>query len=108
MSDAYVQLKSPSYLLLRGTHRETPFPYSKAFVNQIGNFCYVDDMAKLIRDVIQTGATGVYNMGNSLKTVYDLAKETKPDVVPANETVNDTMPLDVSMDMTKLKDLLDV
>lgn len=94
--------------MLRGTHRETPFPYSKAFVNQIGNFCYVDTMAKLIRDVIQTGATGVYNMGTSLKTVYELAKETKPDVVPVNDTVSDTMPSDVSMDLTKLKDLIDV
>jgi len=65
-------------------------------------------MAKLIRDVIQTGATGVYNMGTSLKTVYELAKETKPDVVPVNDTVSDTMPSDVSMDLTKLKDLIDV
>ncbi len=42
-------------------------------------------------------------MGSELKTMYDLARKSRDDVVPANEKFKDTMPLDVSMDLDKLK-----
>ena len=35
--------------------------------------------------------------------MYDLAKQTRDDVVPTNEKFHDTMPLDVSMNLNKLK-----
>lgn len=48
-------------------------------------------------------AQGIYNVGTELKTMYDLARQSRDDVVPTNEKFKDTMPLDVSMDLDKLK-----
>ena len=39
--------------------------------------------------------------------MYDLAKQTKDDVQPTNVKFFDTMPLDVSMDLSKLKRFYD-
>jgi dTDP-4-dehydrorhamnose reductase len=103
LSDAYIQLKMPNYLLIRGTHKETPFEYDGAYINQIGNFDYVNEVAKIMVDLIEGEADGVYNVGTKLKTMYDLAKKTKPDVMPINEKFHYTMPSDVSMDLTKLR-----
>jgi dTDP-4-dehydrorhamnose reductase len=93
----------PNYLLIRGTHKETPFEYDGAYINQIGNFDYVNEVAKIMVDLIEGEADGVYNVGTKLKTMYDLAKKTKPDVMPINEKFHYTMPSDVSMDLTKLR-----
>jgi len=107
LSDAYVQLKMPNYLLIRGTHKETPFEYNGAYINQIGNFDYIDVVAKMIVDLITAEETGIYNVGTELKTMYDLAKKTKSNVMPINEKFHHTMPSDVSMDLTKLNNFLD-
>ena len=45
LSDAYVQLWSEDYLLVRCSFKPTPFPYEKAFENLKGNFDYVDVIA---------------------------------------------------------------
>jgi hypothetical protein len=41
LGDAYVQLRLKDYLLIRSTHKEEPFPYEKAWINQVGNFDYI-------------------------------------------------------------------
>jgi len=95
LSDGLVQLLSNNYLLCRCTHKPKPFPYEIGWIDQIGNFDYVDEIAKLIIKLIENGSNGVFNVGTETKTMYDLAKKTKnvnvgltPDYVPKNQTMN--------------------
>ena len=97
LADAYIELKSKDYLICRGTHKPYPFPYDKAWIDQIGNFDTVDVMAGLIIKLIKSDAKGLFNVGTSLKSIYDLAiKNTrtyiepalKPDFIPSNTSMN--------------------
>ena len=95
VSDAIVQLRSNDYLICRCTHKPTPFPYDSAWIDQIGNFDYVDEISNLIIKSINLGLSGVYNIGTENKTMYELAKKTKnvkkifsPLNAPKNTTMN--------------------
>lgn len=99
LGDSYVQLNENN-LVLRGTHKQRPFPYDKAWIDQIGNFDYVDVMANLIKQLIESEATGLYNVGTELKTMYDLAKNAEPILSP------EYAPKNISMNIDKLKILL--
>jgi hypothetical protein len=72
-------------------------------ISQVGNFDYIDVVSKIYIDLIEGDAQGIYNVGTELKTMYDLAKETRDDVVPTNIKFHDTIPLDVTMNLDKLK-----
>lgn len=100
ISDGLVQLRSNNYLIIRCSHKPNPFPYEGAWIDQIGNFDYVDVISNLIIKLIKKDSNGVFNVGTECKSIYDLAKLTKdikgiesPDYVPKN----------VSMDLNKFK-----
>jgi dTDP-4-dehydrorhamnose reductase len=99
LGDSYVQLNE-SNLVLRGTHKQKPFPYKTAWIDQIGNFDYVDVMANLIKQLVEKEATGLYNVGTELKTMYSLANINNPSFSPIGT------PKNVSMNVDKLKTLL--
>ncbi len=103
LGDAHVQLQSNDYLIIRCSHKQSPFPFEKAYVNQIGNFDYVTWISNMIWQLIMNDAIGIYNVGTELKSMYDLALKTNQSVEPTNELFNESMPEDVSMDITKLK-----
>ncbi|CAB4142923.1 RfbD dTDP-4-dehydrorhamnose reductase [uncultured Caudovirales phage] len=105
LGDSYVQL-NPEHLILRETHKETPFKYSGAWINQIGNFDYVDVVAKVIIDLTKYNAKGLYNVGTELKNMLELAKRTKSDVLPILSQQS-KMPTNVSMNITKLNNFYD-
>ena len=105
LGDSYVQL-NPDHLVLRETHKETPFKYPGAWINQVGNFDYIDTIAKIVIDLTKHGAKGLYNVGTELKNMLELASRTKSDVLPI--LIQQTkVPTDVSMDVTKLKNFYD-
>lgn len=95
LGDMAVQLECTDYLICRGTHKSKPFTYKEAWGDRVGNFDYVDKIAELIDGLIKSGASGVYNVGTEVKTMYDLAKKTKEDVIvgtaPAHVPHNTTM-----------------
>lgn len=97
LSDAHVQLSCEDYLLVRCSFKPKPFPYEKAFGNVWGNFDYVDVIAGQIIDLIKEDRKGVWNIGTKLKSVYDLAVKTVPDVEICN---SDKLPT-ISMDLSK-------
>jgi dTDP-4-dehydrorhamnose reductase len=104
LADAYIELKSQNYLILRESHKPNPFPYDNAWINLIGNFDYVNKIAEIIINLIKLEENGIINVGTDLKTIYDLAIET-------NKNVKATLkpkqaPEDVSLDLTKLKNIL--
>jgi len=82
--------------------------YDKAYLNQIGNFDYVDRLAQIMIELIENNVYGLYNVGTELKTMLDLAKQTKPNVGISIERFNETMPGDVSLDLTKLQKIIEV
>ena len=103
ISEPYIELRLDKYLIMRATHKSRPFIFDKALISQVGNFDYIDTNAKIYIDLIEGDAQGIYNVGTELKTMYDLARKSRDDVVPTNEKFKDTIPLDVSMDLDKLK-----
>ena len=106
LGDAYVQLRLRDYLLIRSTHKEEPFPYEKAWINQVGNFDYVSEIAKLQIELIRKNVSGVFNVGTELKTMYDLAKRTNSNVILEFEIFNETTPTNLTMDISKLKRII--
>ncbi len=95
LADAYIELKSNNYLVCRGTHKPYPFPYDKAWVDQIGNFDYVNIIAENIIKLVKIEAKGIFNIGTDKKSMYGLALKTKkvmnvskPKEVPSNTTMN--------------------
>jgi dTDP-4-dehydrorhamnose reductase len=105
LGDAYVQLDDKN-LVIRTTHKRKPFVHEAAWVNQYGNFDYVDIIASYIVTAVLAGDTGVLNIGTELKTMYDLAKQTKRGVKGTNHIIP-SRPVDVSMDISKLKKLIE-
>jgi dTDP-4-dehydrorhamnose reductase len=104
LADAYIELKSTNYLICKGTHKPTPFPYEKAWVDQWGNFDYVDIIASLIIDLVISNNFGTFNIGTEFKSMFDLAKLTNIDVKPARKP--EYVPNNTSMDISKLKKLI--
>ncbi len=105
VSDALVQLECKDYLVIRTTHKPTPFPYNEAWDTQTGNFDYVDTIALGIIELVQKQARGVFNVGTENKSMYDLAKKTNPQVTPSNSPPELT-PRDVSMNISKYQNFI--
>lgn len=103
LSDGLVQLRSEDYLLIRCSHKPSPFTYDTAWVDYIGNFDYVDTIASLIIDCVNKDLSGVYNLGTEVKTMFDLASETN---VVEKSLVPPHVPNNLSMDISKLKSSL--
>ena len=102
LSDAHMQLID-DYLLIRCSFKPKPFPYDKAFENVWGNFDYVDVIASQIIDLIKEDRKGVWNIGTKLKSVYDLAIKTVPDVEICNSNKLPTIQLDLTKFNTRNK-----
>lgn len=103
LSDGLIQLRSEDYLLIRCSHKPSPFVYDSAWIDYVGNFDYVDTIATLIIDCVNKDLSGVYNVGTDVKTMFDLANETN--VVESSFTPSH-VPNNLSMDLTKLKSSL--
>jgi dTDP-4-dehydrorhamnose reductase len=106
LADGYIELKGKNYLILRGTHKPTPFPYNQAWINHLGNFDYIDVITDFYIKLIENDAKGLFNVGTEFKSMHRLAKRTKPNISPVY-TNDIRIPLDVSMDVSKLNKFLD-
>lgn len=101
LGDGLVQLLADDYLVIRCTHKPNPFPYSAAWVNQIGNFDYIDVISTLIIHTIVENPTGVVNVGTEVKTMHELALLTNTTV--CKSFVPSHVPNNTTMDITKMK-----
>jgi len=106
LADGYVQLKAQKHLIIRCTHKPYPFPYESAFVNQIGNFDYVDRIAFQMKELILMGATGIFNVGTEPKTMFELAKRSNSSVRPRFDKIDETMPENTLMNCSKTNEFL--
>lgn len=78
-----------NYLIIRTLFKPNPWPFEYAFADQVTQGDYVDVIAPLIAKKIKEwdGNSEVVYVGTGRKTIFDLAKRTKPDVKP--NSVND-------------------
>jgi nucleoside-diphosphate-sugar epimerase len=105
LADGYIELKGKNYLILRGTHKPTPFPYEGAWTNHLGNFDYINVIVDFYIKLIKKDARGIFNVGTEFKSMYRLATKTNPNVKPIlNNDIR--VPLDVSMNVSKLNKFL--
>jgi len=105
LADGLIQLMMKHYLIVRCTHKPKPFPYDKAWVDQVGNFDYVDVIASQIIKLINKGSRGVFNVGTETKSMYVLSNRTKPDVMIEMSPID--VPKNTTMDISKMeKELL--
>lgn len=78
-------MTNPNYLIIRTLFKATPWPFEKAFIDQFTQGDYVNVIAPLIDQEIQnwsrTGKRLIY-VGTGRKSIYELAKRTKPFVSP--------------------------
>jgi len=107
ISDAYVQLRSWRYLLIRTSFKLKPFPYEKAITTQIGNFDYVDVVASKIIELMNKNKDGVFNVGTEKKTIYELARQTNSDVLMSFEELHQTMPRNITMNVEKMRKVVE-
>ena len=100
LADEYIMKHCKKYLILRGAQKVDPFPYDTAFTNLMGNFDYPDTIAEIVIEMILNNAMGLYNIGTSTKSMFELAQKTNPAVKEA--IAPDHFPTDVTMDLTKM------
>lgn len=103
LADAYIKARCKNYLIVRCSFKPRPFPWDVAWDNLIGNFDYIDTIAGLIIRLIEKGATGIYNVGTGVKSMYGLALQTKPDCLQGSHTFP---PYNITMNLKKLHGLL--
>jgi dTDP-4-dehydrorhamnose reductase len=104
LADEYISLTNNNHLICRCSFKARPFEFKYAWYNQMGNFDYIDTITDLIIKLINKKATGIYNVGTELKTMLDLAKQTKPETQPSQKPEH--VPGNISMNLDKLKTIL--
>lgn len=74
----------PQYLILRTSFKPNPFPFEYAYEDQYTQGDYVDVIAKLLAERVKNwdGKPSFEFLGTGRKTIYELAKKTRPDVKP--------------------------
>ena len=102
LADEYIMLKNTDYLICRCSFKPKPFPYETAWIDQVGNFDYVDVISELIIKLININAKGLYNIGTSEKTIYELALMTNKNVKEGYKPF--LAPEDVTMNINKLQE----
>ena len=91
-------------LILRITMTEKPFLYKKAFSNLKTNYMFHEDLVKILPKLIKL--KGVINVGGKTQSVYSFAKFQDKTVKKIKAKKNNLMPLNQTMNLTKLKKLL--
>lgn len=105
LSDIYVQFTANNFLTIRSTFKKNPYPYEFAWNYLIGNFDYVDKISEIIIKLINNDAKGVYNVGTEAKTLYELARQTNPNV-KIDKTTYPGRPMNTTMNLEKLNNFL--
>lgn len=73
------------HLIIRTSFKPNPFPFPKAYIDQYTQGDYVDVIAELLAKRIQEWdrkTSGLEYLGTGRKTMFELAKRTRRDVLP--------------------------
>ena len=85
---------------------EKPFVHKVAFTNVKNNFIYQEDVAKILFKLLNK--KGIINVGGKIQSVYNFAIKDNKTVKKAflKKKMNIGVPLDSSMNISKLKKIL--
>jgi nucleoside-diphosphate-sugar epimerase len=100
LGDSLVQLRSREYLICRLSFKPYPFPYTEAWEDLTANCDFVDVMSSMIVKLIEGKASGVYNIGTGVKTIYEMCIERGQEVKPVKSP--GFAPKDITMNTEKL------
>lgn len=67
-------------LIIRTLFKANPFPYAQAFIDQYTYGDYVDVIAPMIVKEIFFETKGLINLGTGRKSIFELARRTRPDI----------------------------
>src|SRR6266404_6792057 len=84
VGELLVKNLASEYLIIRTLFKPSPWPFEYAFTDQFTQGDYVDIIAPLIAKEIKKwdGKSKVVYVGTGRKSMFELAKRTKPDVKP--------------------------
>ena len=91
-------------LILRITMTEKPFLYKKAFSNLKTNYMFHEDLVKMLPKLINR--KGIINVGGKTQSVYSFARSQDKTIKKIKAKKNNLMPLNQTMNLTKLKKIL--
>lgn len=98
-----------SYQILRTSFRSIPFEYEKACTDMLTIADSVDIIAKLINKAVDLPCKNkIVYIGTSIKTVFELAKKTRPNVISIKRSdllPNHVLPAMKTLKKIKLLDL---
>ena len=95
-------------LILRMAMIEYPFPHLKAFDDSFKSCIWHTDAARSVYQLIEKNAIGIYNVGGSKKSIYNFVCNENVNILPISKNdVNESVPADVSMNVTKLNNTLE-
>ncbi|MFA5154035.1 MAG: sugar nucleotide-binding protein [Clostridia bacterium] len=106
LADGYVQSMGGDYLIFRTSFKPKPFPWKEGWSDTYTNADYVDVIADLMVKLISMNASGVYNVGSDAKTFFELAKQTRKNVIPILDEHSFGRPHNVTMNLEKLKNII--
>lgn len=84
IAEQLVTYHTAPYLIIRTLFKPYPWPFDKAFKDQWTRGDYVTEIAPRIDNIIKEWdrKSKMVYVGTRRKTMYELAKETRPDVIP--------------------------
>ncbi len=91
-------------LILRVTMTEKPFTHNTAFTNLKSNLMFHEDLVNMLPKVINE--IGIINIGGKSQSIYNFAKKYNKSVKKAKLNTNSKLPLNQTMNLSKLKKLL--
>jgi dTDP-4-dehydrorhamnose reductase len=94
-------------LILRMAMIEYPFPHSKAFTDLYKSNIWNFEAAKIVFKLIERNATGIFNIGEERKSIYDFVSQKDFSILKYSKNdIRENTPDDISMNLKKLQTLL--
>ena len=91
-------------LILRLTMTEKPFTHNSAFTNLKSNFMFQEDLVDILPKVIHE--IGIINIGGKSQSIYNFARQHNKSVKKTKSNNDSKLPLNQTMNLSKLKKLL--
>ena len=91
-------------LILRITMTSKPFAHKKAFSDLKSNFMFHEDLVKILPKVLNK--KGIINVGGKSQSVYSFAKGYNKKVKKIKTNNKNTLPLNQTMNLNKLKKII--
>tara|TARA_X000001036_G_C20560104_1_gene758076 strand:- start:55 stop:765 length:711 start_codon:yes stop_codon:yes gene_type:complete len=91
-------------LILRITMTEKPFAHKEAFSDLKTNFMFHEDLVKILPKVLSK--KGIINIGGKSQSVYSFAKKYNKKVKKIKTNIKNTLPLNQTMNLNKLKKII--